>query len=738
MGAMLNDSEFLGRGRSVVGGAAAPAVLSDDEFLKKQTQPTQQVSGIDMLRAINRGAGSAATGANDAITTALGFPVDAMTAGVNQGASWVDALAGTNLGQIQHPVGGSESLRSLLAGTIGRTDPEGVGEKLLYGAGAGLGSAAALPLGAAAGASRAPLLAKALIEPAAAAPKTMTALGGISGLGSAAGSEGAGALTPNPVVQELAGLAGGLAAPLGAVGAMTVPAVARGAADLIRPMRDAGQRQIAGRILNESSTFGAASESQPPLGINPTLGQATNDPGLLALERVVTEGSTPQAQGFLANHAGENSNAVRQAFNEIGSAQNRSPEQISQDTATRLDAIRQAARGDERAAWEQIDPERQTAVPIQPLRDAYENYIGGLSAARRRFVPDDYAEVLRNFRDSEPMVEVQDLRSMLTNQERQARRSGDYNQANVLRGLDEALFQRLPENAAPMPSNLDQAATLRYQTALDRSRAYNETFNQGDIRDIFRLGTHGADATPDSAVLPRMLASGRGQPERVGQFLRAAGDDPEVLQNARDWFSSMMQRAGAGAREEPTGEQALLGNKLRQFVQTNRPLVESGLFTPEQRQVIDDIVTASNMLERTARAGARGSSDTARLLMGNNYLSALVGEWAKSATELVPKALGGAAGFMYGGPAGFVGGAYGAGQVGDRVLSAAYGRARANVTNLLMDAVRDPDFARELMLRAPTAREPANASTKMRGYLSTVPLTLETINMHRGLSRGEQ
>lgn len=722
---MLTDQEFLSPG--AVSAAGASGRLSDDEFMKGKPEPK---TGINALAAINRGAGSFATGANDALATTFGAPVDLASWGLNKLSQGANAAIGTTIPQIDYPIGGSQSLRDLIGSTLGRTDPKGTGENLLYGAGSGVGSVAAMPIAAGAMAARAPSLAAALSEPILASPMKNAALGAASGGGGTAAKMGAANVTDNPLVQALAEVGGGIGAPLAMGGAMMIPKIARGVGDLARPLSDSGQRQIAGRLLNESATFGVPAQADTPLGINATLGQRTNDPGLLALERVVSEGAPMSAQGEMANQGSQNSQIVRNAFSDIGSAANRTPEQISQEAATGLDTLRQSARADERAAWEQIDPNRETAIPIQPLRDAFDSYVGNLSAARRRFVPNDYQELLSGFGDHEPMVEVQDLRSMLTTQERQARRSGDYNTANVLRELDEALFQRLPENAAPMPSNLDQAATLRYQAALDKSRSYNQTFNQGDIRDIFRLGGNGADAVPDSAVLPKMLGSGKGQPERVSQFVNAAQGDEGILGNARDWFSTKMQEAGAGARQEATGEQALLGNKLRLFVQANRPLIDSAVFTPEQRQVVDDIVAASNMLERTARGGAKGASDTARLLSGNDYLSALVGGWAKPVTQAIPQALGGVGGFIAGGAGGAAAGAYGAKQVMGPVIDAAYGKARANVTNLLLDAVKNPEFARELMQTARPARSQA-VSPVMRNYLATLPVTLETLGNKR-------
>jgi hypothetical protein len=363
-------------------------------------------------------------------------------------------------------------------------------------------------------------------------------------------------------------------------------------------------------------------------------------------------------------------------------------------------------------------------VPVAPLRQNFQDYVNGLTAARRRFVPSDYEDVLNGFGEHEPMREVADLRSVLLNHERQARGAGDYNQANVLRGLDEALFERLPEGGGGVPASSDQAATLRYQT--DASRQYNQTYNSGPIRNIFRQDATGADVVPDSAALEKMLAPGQGQAERVGQYIRAAQGDPGVLQGGRDWFTAKIQQATNSAKQDANGDPYVLGNNLHKFVQANRPLIDSDLFSQDQRDAIDHIVDAANMVERTARSGSRGGSETYRNLAGDNYITALVGGWMKPITEAAPQIIGGAAGLVAGGtPGAAAAGAYGAGRIMKPIIDRVYGHARDNVMNLIGDAVHDPDFAHELMQKAPS-QPSATASPRLRNYLATLPISVET------------
>lgn len=58
------------------------------------------------------------SGLNEGIAAGLGAPVDLATAGINLATTGINKLAGTDLPQIEHPVGGSETFRSVLSPTI--------------------------------------------------------------------------------------------------------------------------------------------------------------------------------------------------------------------------------------------------------------------------------------------------------------------------------------------------------------------------------------------------------------------------------------------------------------------------------------------------------------------------------------------------------------------------------------------------------------------------------------------
>jgi hypothetical protein len=157
---------------------------------------------------------------------------------------------------------------------------------------------------------------------------------------------------------------------------------------------------------------------------------------------------------------------------------------------------------------------------------------------------------------------------------------------------------------------------------------------------------------------------------------------------------------------------------LSKFVDANRALIDSPLFTPDQRRVINELVDAATTVERTARAGPQGGSDTAAKLAGKNYLSEMVGGWFQPvrAAELAGAAVGGATG----GWGGAAAGGLAAGRVASPVVERLYGNARDKVMMMLSEAMLDPAFAKELMQSA-KGKNTQFASPRMKTFMATMP-----------------
>lgn len=144
---------------------------------------------------------------------------------------------------------------------------------------------------------------------------------------SAAGASGASGATREvgggPVAQTVAGLAGGVVAPIAADSALTtVGAAFRGAKAAIDPFTQAGREKVVGSTLKRMATdpkaamqnMDASGEVVP--GSRPTTAQAARDEGLLIAERGVAS-SNPQAGAKLSRRSSEQNQARNLLLNDM-------------------------------------------------------------------------------------------------------------------------------------------------------------------------------------------------------------------------------------------------------------------------------------------------------------------------------------------------------------------------------------------------------------------------------------
>ena len=606
-----------------------------------------------------------------------------MTGGINQLAKFPNWVSGGLIPKPSapvntHPVGGSQSIRDALFDTVGRTEPQTPAERAAYQAG---GAVAQVPL---AGLAAPESLATALIPTTGKELLRAGTLAAGSGAGGSAARDEAGNVTKNPWLLAGADTLGSVLAGGGAAAAL---AVSRMAAQMARPLTSGGQQTIAGRILNQAAgnpegvgVSGMAASAQPA-GVTPTLGDLTGNRGLQTIQRAV-ESSTPEAGQAAQGIATNNNQQIRAAFNDVGQPGQRTPEQISEQAMQRLVAVHDAQHEQASNAFNRIDPNNQAMVPTAQLNDRYADYVTGLTAARRRSLPNTYGDLLAGYGEQEPLRELQDFASTLKTDTRQAGSgaSPDYNKADVLSGLHDALFPEGGPEDLLVPGQGDVGDAMR--AARDQWRNYRETYTEPTaIKNALRPG-----GTPASAAFDRMLGStAPGQTERVGQFLAAAQGDPELLQAGRDWFAAKMRDAGEVAGKDQQGAQLLNGNQLRGFAQDNQPLIGSDLFSDQHRQAISDILDGANMVGRTARAGTPGGSDTFRQLATGNYLRSLGMSPLAAAISNAPRLSGSAVGVGLGAHIGALFGSPSAGAIAGAPIGAqlgnmlSYERPRANV-----------------------------------------------------------
>jgi hypothetical protein len=383
-------------------------------------------------------------GINEGIANTVGAPVDAMTWALNQGAHGINALAGTALPDIANPVGGSESLKSLMG--VAGADPRQVQggddfERVMRGGGQGIGSMM-MPYGAgraliangANGVLGAVGRAFGGAAPAEAGVGTLAAgaagNAAIGGVGGALGAEGQALMPPDSPYAPLVDLAGNLVG--GGATAATMGLAKAGinygvdqARNLIQPMRRAGQEEIVGDRLRNAATDPAAlvAQTQPAdlvAGSAPTLYQLTGDSGIGQLER---QQRTENPQPFLDRAADQNAsrvdaltglapeqanpNAVRDLFQQHLSALDQSGDAAVVNARTtaqqafnaaggqapredygaamrdQLEAAKAGAKAQERQLWSAIDPDGSLKINGAPVTDAAKQIIADIPETAR-------------------------------------------------------------------------------------------------------------------------------------------------------------------------------------------------------------------------------------------------------------------------------------------------------------------------------------------------------------------
>lgn len=553
--------------------------------------------------------------------------------------------------------------------------------------------------------------------------KLGTAANVASGVTGGVGAEAATKLvsqsTDNPVLKAGGALLGGV---IGGMTPMALGASLRNANNirqqLTLPRTLEGQQTLADRALKESafSDVHYGPDEKSPLVSGPldrpgegsmyTMGQLRNDPALLDLERTV-EAQLPSVDKAQFDLQRSNANqTILGHLDTLGLEPNVGAPgaggQIarSQSLNRELVANEAAARQAEHTAWKAIDPNNEVRVPMDGMRQNYEGAVNALGRARGDLVPAWLERWMAQSGPDETLNELMNMRSRLRGEISQAVQAGDRNLASALGDIDRAVYQRLPDGSLDfnLPANASQAAQQRYQRAQQISRDFHATFSDGDFGKLFET-TRGQPSVHASVTGEHILQNAT--VEQANQFVKAANANPETaartLQTGREWFISHLVDSVSGAKQDLQGAQTLLGNKLRNFVNNNQGVLQSDLFTKEQRDLINQTVEAAQMVERTGRAGQPGTSNTARLITGGNYIRDTVG----GTFGVVGRLIGTVAGAHV---AGVPGALYGLIKTSPAVR-AAYDEYTQNVMRMMARGLRDPEEGARMIGRATDAPE---------------------------------
>lgn len=514
-------------------------------------------------------------------------------------------------------------------------------------------------------------------------------------------------------------VAAGLLAPsVGAAGARAARLGFRTLSDIVSPQLASGQRRIAAGVLRDS----AGGPFQPTLpaveGTPETLGQSTNNPGLLALERTATR-RTPVMQGRAQQMRSNANQRVVDELHGLGNVPARgentmAAESASVDMRAELMASEQAARDVESAAWRAVDQGRNLQMPAQPIRNGLNilrrNVLG---PSREDLLPGYIQQVLDRWGNNVSLNDLVALRSRVLGDIRRLR-SGPQPDANTAGALDQVadMLLRHTDNLAAT----DPATQQALEAARQATRDYHATWDHPAIRSAISQSGGAFDRVNPSAMASKIIKLGGGGQESLDAYIRATGGDANALQAARDYVVAKMMKRSQSVQPDLEGDQFLLAGQMRKFLDENAGLINHpALFTPEQRDILRRVAEENDRLARTARAGMPGGSDTYANLAGDSFLQALVG---RSGAQIL-KLFGAAVGGKLAGPVGMAGG-YAAGRA---MTNSLYGRARDRVLELVDQALLDPEFAAQLQQYA---RNPqAGPPPRLRAILGTAPLQLE-------------
>lgn len=515
-------------------------------------------------------------------------------------------------------------------------------------------------------------------------------------------------ILPNAIRGGIAGVGAkalddsGLPSWLSPVATALTEFLARRAAAVRTPHTTGGQRQIAGRVLNEAAPALPTPATPSFPGMQITTGQATNDPGMLALDTHMNNASADAQQSANAAHTG-NKSIIRDQLDKVAGGAGGSTAAVAQGAAI-TDAA-EAAKQAETAAWNNISP--AIVSNTAPLKSALEAHVAGIDAGDRRFLPSADIQTIRDLPENASLRDVQSIRRNMLADARDA-------------GKTSTNTQRVTNDvAALLTDHLGNVEHLRngtaedladYQKAVQATKDYHAQFGSGRNQNPMAAKVVSGQ-TDASRALGQSLAT----PEGVSRLKLAVGTGTG-LDPLRDHLVTQLKDA---TEHGPKG----FGKVLDKY---DYAFGDNHIFTPQQQQTFKDAREAVEQTYRKSAPGAQIGSDTyaglnkptfARVLYGN-----ILGRVIPTATKVAGALTGGAASAAIGIPgAAEIGGTLIGKEGAENALHGRMSSARSSVLDILDRARRDPALARELQRNASSGN--LSTAPKLRGMLKMLGLS---------------
>lgn len=417
--------------------------------------------------------------------------------------------------------------------------------------------ASSLPIGMGAGG----LLAKSL-------PEATGVLGALraTGIGAGAGAAVGASNYGTPQQRVIGGVTGGLlGGAIPAVGATGKYALGE-AKQLIRPFTQAGRERIAGQFLRDAAgTHGVPHNGPAPLGIRQTLGDATNNPGLLGLQKA-RMASRPTFGAQMNDIRNLNNEDILARANNLGAggdsfafptAMRAKREQLAnavdtlgnvgrspaEASAAGHEAIQKAFAEDkahERALWDAVRNEGGSLhTPIQPINQALDQYVAQTPRAYLGDLPHEPINAIRKLAETSPqgvaLPEIQAARSKALDVARSARASQEFNRARMAQDVANLLGDHLDNLHIQNP-----ALAQKYATARDFTKSLHAMYDTNRaVSPMTQVTAAGAPKVEASQALARVART----PESVRAYLGATKSHPEAQSALSDYL------VGTGSRQ---------------------------------------------------------------------------------------------------------------------------------------------------------------------------------------------
>ena len=570
-----SDSSFLNRGIASVAGAPVDLMQSGVNALVTARGPEPLADDASLLHKI-----AMAFDPGRVANQAVGL------VGGGLRAAGAEPLQGD-------PFGGSESIesafRSVGVGVPARGEkPTTLNARVARGIGEAGG--AILPFGA--------------ISKAAGATKALGAgtIGAevVSGAGAGVGAHVAEETAPdNQILQFLAEIVGGIAAPAG-IAAARLPskAIKRVASEALFPFTETGGRIRAEKRIQAlvPNAEAAAKKLGEPTISKTTPARKIGDERLIALEdavrgsdinvdesikrikaggeatlrseleRIKGSGSAADTKEALTGRQERFSKLIDDRVTKATDIvdekiSNLTPKMREAQASTvarqELDSALSDIRVQERALWEKIpsgvlaEKKVTTTAYEQLIKDTPRAQQGDIpKSLMKRFFAQPAQEKLnwvngrgepllgKSAPKTEKLSELQGLRSKLLEESRQAKADGKFNKARIHDNLADAVLEDLGAVSGRVQGEIGQ--TIR--DALDFSRKLNKKFTQGEIGKILGSAKQGGARVAPELTLNKLIGTGGVKGDLGAKKLLEAADSPELRESVEDFLKEKLEK----------------------------------------------------------------------------------------------------------------------------------------------------------------------------------------------------